>query len=431
MKPKYLRDLGSMLWPKAACFRNASNAAFSTSPCQQSKPKFNYQDAFNLESQLSEEEILIRDQVRNYCQERLMPRVLMANRNETFDPEIMREFGSVGVLGTTIEGYGCPGVSSVAAGLVMREIERVDSGYRSAASVQSSLAMWAIYAYGSEEQKERWLPKMAKGELIGCFGLTEPNHGSDPGSMECKATFDAPSKNFILTGSKTWITNSPHADVLVVWAKSKEHNNQVKGFLLERGMKGLETPKIEGKMSLRASTTGMILMDDVSVPEANLLSSVEGLRGPMGCLNNARYGIGWGALGAAEFCYEAARSYVIERKQFGRPLAKNQLIQKKLADMLQEISLGLQSCLQVGRLKERNMATHEMVSLIKRNSCSKALDIARTARDMLGANGISDEYHVIRHAMNLESVNTYEGTSDVHALVLGRAITGMQSFQAD
>ncbi|KAI1285851.1 Glutaryl-CoA dehydrogenase, mitochondrial [Halotydeus destructor] len=334
----------------------------------------------------------------------------------------------MGILGTTIKGYGCPGVSSVASGLIMREIERVDSGYRSAASVQSSLVMGAIYDYGNEEQKQRWLPKLAKGDIVGCFGLTEPNHGSDPGNMDTMAKYDAKEKVFRLTGSKTWITNSPIADVLVVWARSQEHGGKVKGFVVERSATGLETPKIEGKFSLRASVTGMILMDSVPVPEENMLDGVEGLRGPMGCLNSARYGIGWGALGAAEFCYETARQYVIDRKQFGKPLASNQLIQFKLANMASEIAIGLQACLQVGRLKEENKATPEMVSLIKRNSCSKALDIARQARDMLGGNGISDEYHIIRHVMNLESVNTYEGTSDIHALVLGRAITGIQAF---
>ncbi|GIX83075.1 glutaryl-CoA dehydrogenase, mitochondrial [Caerostris darwini] len=391
------------------------------------KAIFDWKDALSLQNKLTDEEIMIAEQFKSYCQEKLMPRILMANRNEVFDKEIMKEFGSVGVLGPTMKGYGCAGVSSVAYGLIARECERVDSSYRSAMSVQSSLVMHPIYAYGTEEQKEKYLPKLAKGEYIGCFGLTEPNHGSDPGGMETNAIYNSQNKTFTLNGSKTWITNSPIADVFVVWAK---HDGKVKGFILEKGMKGLSAPKIQGKFSLRASVTGMIVMEDVVIPEENLLPKIQGLQGPFGCLNNARFGISWGALGAAEFCYETARNYVLDRKQFGNPLAKNQLIQKKLADMLTEISIGLHACLQVGRLKDEGKVTPEMISLVKRNSCGKALDIARAARDMLGGNGISDEYHVIRHLMNLEAVNTYEGTHDVHALILGRAITGLQAFKS-
>ncbi|XP_076341062.1 glutaryl-CoA dehydrogenase, mitochondrial [Tachypleus tridentatus] len=393
------------------------------------KSNFDWQDAFNLDSQLTEEEQLIRDQFRTYCQEKLMSRILMANRKEIFHQEILPEMGALGVLGPTISGYGCAGVSYVAYGLIARECERVDSSYRSAMSVQSSLVMHPIYAYGTEEQREKYLSKLAHGELVGCFGLTEPNHGSDPGSLETKAKYNSKDKVYVLNGSKTWITNSPIADVFIVWAKCDD--NIIRGFILEKGMSGLTTPKIEGKFSLRASDTGMIIMEDVVVPEANLLPHVEGLKGPFGCLNNARYGISWGTLGAAEFCFETARQYALDRKQFGRPLAKNQLIQKKLSDMLTEISVGLQACLRVGRLKDEGRATPEMISLVKRNSCGKALDIARSARDILGGNGISDEYHIIRHVMNLESVNTYEGTHDIHALILGRAITGIQAFTAD
>lgn len=392
---------------------------------------FNWQDALNLESQLTEEEILVRDQFKAYCQEKLMPRILMANRKEIFHREIIPEMGSIGVLGPTIQGYGCAGVSSVAYGLIAREVERVDSGYRSAMSVQSSLVMHPINAYGSEEQKQRFLPRLAKGELIGCFGLTEPNHGSDPSSMETRAKYNPSSKTFTLNGTKSWITNSPIADVFIVWAKCDRDNNKIRGFILEKGMKGLSAPVIEGKFSLRASITGQISMDDVEIPEENMLPNVSGLGGPFGCLNNARYGIAWGTLGAAEFCLETARQYTLDRHQFKRPLAKNQLIQKKMADMLTEISLGLQACIQVGRLKDQGLVTPEMISMIKRNSCGKALDIARTARDMLGGNGISDEYHVIRHVMNLEAVNTYEGTHDIHALILGRAITGLQAFTGE
>lgn len=372
---------------------------------------------------------MMRDQVRHYCHQKLMPRILKANREEHFDKEIMREMGSLGILGATIQGYGCSGASSVAYGLIAREVERVDSSYRSAMSVQSSLVMHPIDAYGTDVQKNEYLPRLAKGELIGCFGLTEPNHGSDPGGMETRATYNASRHTYTLNGTKSWITNSPIADVFIIWAKCDD--SKIRGFILEKGMEGLSAPKIEGKFSLRASTTGQIVMEDVKVPAENLLPNVHGLKGPFGCLNNARYGIGWGALGAAEFCLETARQYTLDRQQFGRPLASNQLIQKKLADMLTEISIGLQACLQVGRLKDKGMATPEMVSIIKRNSCGRALDAARLSRDMLGGNGISDEYHVIRHVMNLEAVNTYEGTHDIHALIIGRAITGLQAFTTE
>ncbi|XP_047474365.1 glutaryl-CoA dehydrogenase, mitochondrial-like [Penaeus chinensis] len=390
------------------------------------KAKFDWRDALNLESQLTEDEIMIRDAFYAYCQEKLMPRIILANRNETFDREIMSEMGDMGVLGPTIQGYGCPGVSSVAYGLIAREVERVDSAYRSAMSVQSSLVMYPIWDFGTEEQRLKYLPRLARGEIVGCFGLTEPNHGSDPAGMETRAKYVPSDKVYILNGSKTWITNSPIADIAVVWAKCED--GHIRGFILEKGMAGLSCPKIQGKFSLRASHTGMILMDDVVVPEENILPGVKGLKGPFSCLNNARYGIAWGALGAAEFCLDAARQYTLDRKQFGRPLANNQLIQKKMADALTEISLGLQGCLHVGRLKDEGKATPEMISLLKRNSCGKALDIARQTRDMLGGNGISDEYHIIRHVMNLEAVNTYEGTHDIHALILGRAITGLQAF---
>jgi len=389
---------------------------------------FNYEDALCLDQQLTDEEVLIKDNFRNYCNDKLMPRILNANRSEVFDKSIMTELGQLGLLGATIKGYDCQGVSYVAYGLLAREIERVDSGYRSAFSVQSSLVMYPIYAYGSEEQKQKYLPKLAKGELIGCFGLTEPNHGSDPSGMETKAKYDSASKCYVLNGSKTWITNSPIADLMIVWARVQE-DNKIRGFIVERNFKGVTTPRIEGKFSLRASDTGMIVLDDVKVPECNLLPNVSGLTGPFGCLNQARYGIGWGALGAAEFCFHQARDYVVNRTQFKKKLAENQLIQKKLADMLTEISIGLQACLRVGRLKDEGLDTPEMTSIIKRNSCGKALDIARLARDMLGGNGISDEYHIIRHVMNLEAVNTYEGTHDIHALILGRAVTNLQAFK--
>lgn len=388
---------------------------------------FAWDDVFLLEDQLTEDERAIRDAARDYCQEKLMSRVLQANRHEKFDREIMNEMGALGLLGSTLPAqYGCAEVNYVSYGLIAREVERVDSGYRSAMSVQSSLVMYPIYDFGTEEQRQKYLPKLASGEWVGCFGLTEPDHGSDPGGMKTRATKVA--GGYKLNGAKMWITNAPIADVLVVWAKTED--NAIRGFILERGMKGLSTPKIEGKFSLRASITGEIAMADVFVPDENLMPGVSGLRGPFSCLNNARYGIAWGALGAAEFCWHAARQYTLDRKQFGRPLAANQLIQKKLADMQTEISLGLQACLRVGRLKDEHRAQPEMISLIKRNSCGKALEIARIARDMHGGNGISDEFHVIRHVMNLEAVNTYEGTHDVHALILGRAMTGLQAFSA-
>ena len=388
------------------------------------KPAFQWDDAFLLDEQLSEDERLVRDTARNYAQEKLMTRVLEANRHERFDREIMNEMGALGLLGSTIQGYGCAGVNYVSYGLAAREVERVDSGYRSAMSVQSSLVMHPINAYGSEAQKQKYLPKLATGEWVGCFGLTEPDHGSDPGGMTTRAK--AAPGGFKLSGAKNWITNSPIADVFVVWAKNDA--GAIKGYVLEKGMKGLAAPKIEGKFSLRASVTGMIQMDEVFVPAENELPNASGLGGPFGCLNRARYGIAWGALGAAEFCWMQARQYTLDRKQFGRPLAANQLVQKKLADMQTEISIGLQACLRVGRLFDEGRAAPEMISLIKRNSCGKALDIARVARDMHGGNGVSDEYHVIRHVMNLEAVNTDEGTHDVHALILGRAQTGIQAF---
>ena len=398
--------------------------------------RFQWDDPFAFDTQLEEDERAVRDAAHAYCQERLQTRVLMAARHERFDREIMNEMGALGLLGTTIEGYGCAGLNHVCYGLVAREVERVDSGYRSAMSVQSSLVMHPIHTYGSEAQRQKYLPRLATGEWIGCFGLTEPNHGSDPAGMLTRAR--PVDGGYVLKGSKMWITNSPIADVFIVWAKKEDADGtgswktggqeSIHGFILERGMKGLSAPKIEGKMSLRASITGEIVMDDVFVPEANLLPGVSGLKGPFGCLNKARFGIAWGALGAAEFCWHAARRYTLDRLQFGRPLAQNQLIQKKLADMQTEITLGLQSVLRVGRLMDEGRAAPEMISLVKRNSCGKALDIARMARDMHGGNGIHDEYHVIRHMINLETVNTYEGTHDVHALILGRAQTGLQAF---
>ncbi|MBI2381068.1 MAG: acyl-CoA dehydrogenase [Gammaproteobacteria bacterium] len=384
----------------------------------------NWDDILLLEDQLTEEERLIRDTARDYCQSKLMPRVLEANRHEHFHREIMSEMGELGLLGLTVHGYGCAGAGYVAYGLVAREVERVDSGYRSACSVQSSLVMHPIYKYGSDAQKEKYLPKLASGEWVGCFGLTEPNSGSDPASMITRAR--KVDGGYSLTGSKMWITNSPIADVFVVWAKNDA--GKIRGFVLEKGMKGLSAPKIEGKFSLRASITGEIVMDEVFVPEENMFPEVEGLKGPFGCLNMARYGISWGAMGAAEFCWHAARQYTLDRKQFNRPLAQNQLIQKKLADMQTEIALSLQASLRVGRLIDEHRFVPEMISLVKRNACGKALDIARQARDMHGGNGICDEFHVIRHAMNLEAVNTYEGTHDVHALILGRAQTGLNAF---
>lgn len=385
---------------------------------------FDWQDPLFLDSLLSEEERMIRDSAHQYCQEQLMPRVLMANREEHFDVEIMRELGELGLLGATLpEKYGCAGVNYVTYGLVAREVERVDSGYRSAMSVQSSLVMHPIYTFGSEEQRMKYLPKLATGEYIGCFGLTEPNSGSDPASLSTRAV--AVEGGYRITGNKMWITNSPVADVFVVWAKL---DGVIRGFILDKGMEGLSAPKIEGKFSLRASITGEIVMDNVFVPEENMLPNAKGLSGPFSCLNKARYGIAWGALGAAEFCWHGARQYTLDREQFGKPLASTQLVQKKLADMQTEITTGLFACLQAGRLMDEGKLPTEAISLIKRNSCGKALDIARIARDMHGGNGIADEFHIIRHVMNLEAVNTYEGTHDVHALILGRAQTGIQAF---
>jgi glutaryl-CoA dehydrogenase len=386
--------------------------------------EFDWKDPFLLNDQLEADERLIAHSAREFCKNQLSPRIVEANRNESFDRSIFDEMGEMGFLGSTIEGYGCAGVNHVSYGLIAREIEYIDSGYRSMMSVQSSLVMYPIFTYGSEEQRQKYLPDLASGKKIGCFGLTEPDYGSDAGSMITRAV-RVPG-GWKLNGAKMWITNSPVADVLVVWAK--DESQTIRGFILERGMPGLETPKISGKFSLRASITGEIVMSDVFVPEENLLPNVKGLSGPFGCLNKARYGISWGALGAAEFCWVAAREYTLSRTQFRRPLAANQLVQKKLADMQTEISIGLQSTLRVGRLLDLEKGTPEMISLVKRNSCGKALDIARTSRDMHGGNGISDEYQVIRHVMNLEAVNTYEGTHDVHALILGRAQTGIQAF---
>lgn len=388
------------------------------------RPVFDWQDPFQLSAMLSEEERMIRDTAHQYCQDKLQPRVLLANRNEHFHREIMTELGELGLLGATLpEQYGCSAVNYVCYGLVAREVERVDSGYRSAMSVQSSLVMHPIHEYGTEAQRQKYLPKLATGEWVGCFGLTEPDAGSDPASMRTVAKKTA--NGYLLNGSKMWITNSPIADVFVVWAKL---DGEIRGFVLEKGMKGLSAPKIDGKFSLRASITGEIVMDNVEVPADAIFPEVRGLKGPFGCLNKARYGIAWGALGAAEFCWHAARQYTLDRIQFGRPLAQTQLVQKKLADMQTDISLGLLGCLQAGRLMDAGLLAPETISLIKRNSCGKALDIARQARDMHGGNGIADEYHVIRHVMNLEAVNTYEGTHDVHALILGRAQTGLQAF---
>ncbi|XP_040469221.1 glutaryl-CoA dehydrogenase, mitochondrial isoform X1 [Falco naumanni] len=424
-------------WPGAASaggarlpLRRVSETGTPTATLPPPRPApalFDWRDPLGLETLLEPEERLLRDALRKYCEERLLPRVLHANRHEVFDREIVTELGELGMLGPTIKGYGCAGTTAVGYGLVARELERVDSSYRSVLSVQSSLVMYPILAYGTPAQRDRFLPPLARGELLGCFGLTEPNHGSDPGRMETRARYNPGTKTYTLRGTKTWITNAPAADLCVVWAVCEE-DGRVRGFLIERGTPGLSTPKIEGKFSLRASVTGMIVMEDVKVPEENLLPNAVGLAGPFGCLTQARYGIAWGALGAAEACLETARQYVLERNQFGGPLARNQLVQKKLADMVTEIALGLQACLRLGRLKDEGRAAPEMVSMLKRNSCGKALAIAREARDMLGGNGVCDEYHVIRHLMNLEAVNTYEGTHDIHALILGRAITGIQSF---
>jgi len=386
---------------------------------------FNWEDPLLLDGQLSEDERMVRDSVRAFADSRLMTRVKEANRHEIFDREIMNEMGEQGMLGTTLpEKYGCAGLNYVCYGLAAREVERVDSGYRSAMSVQSSLVMHPIHAYGSEEQRQKYLPKLASGEWVGCFGLTEPDHGSDPGSMVTRAR--KVDGGYVINGAKMWITNSPIADLAIIWAKTED--GVIRGFIVERAFKGFSTPKIEGKFSLRASVTGEIVLQDVFVPDENRLPNVQGLAGPFGCLNRARYGIAWGAMGAAEFCWHAARNYTLERKQFGRPLAANQLVQKKLADMQTEITLGLQGCLQLGRLFDQQKAAPAAISLMKRNNCGKALDIARTARDMHGGNGVSDEYHVIRHVMNLEAVNTYEGTHDVHALIMGREITGIAAF---
>ncbi len=389
-----------------------------------SRPAFQWDDALLLDAQLTEEERMVRDSARAYCQDKLLPRVLTANREERFDREIMSEMGELGLLGCTLDNWGCAGLSHVAYGLVAREVERVDSGYRSAMSVQSSLVMHPIYAYGTDAQRDKYLPKLATGEWVGCFGLTEPDAGSDPAGMKTRAR--KVDGGWTLNGSKMWITNSPIADVCVVWAKDDE--GEIRGFILDRDMQGLSMPKIHGKFSLRASITGEIVMDNVFVPDDNLLPNVKGLKGPFGCLNKARYGIAWGAMGAAEFCWHAARQYTLDRKQFNRPLAATQLVQLKLANMQTEITLGLQAALRVGRLMDEGQAAPEMISLIKRNNCGKALDIARVSRDMHGGNGIADEFHVIRHVMNLEAVNTYEGTHDVHALILGRAQTGIQAF---
>ncbi len=385
---------------------------------------FSWEDPFLLVEQLTEDERMVADTARQYAQSKLMPRILEANRNEVFHREILAEMGELGMLGATIEGYGCAGVNNVCYGLIANEIEQVDSSYRSALSVQSSLVMHPIHEYGTEEQRLKYLPKLATGELVGCFGLTEPDFGSDAGGLRSRAI--KVDGGWKVSGNKMWISNAPIADIFIIWAK--DDAGDIRGFILEKGMKGLSTSKIEGKFSLRASSTGEIAMDEVFVPEENQLPKAKGLGGPFGCLNNARFGIAWGALGAAAFCWHAARTYTLDRKQFGRPLAANQLIQKKLVDMQTEISIGLQACLRVGRLKDEGRAAPELISLVKRNSAGKALDIARAARDMHGGNGVSDEFHVIRHMMNLESVNTYEGTHDIHALILGRAQTGIQAF---
>ena len=388
------------------------------------KAEFQWMDPLLIHDLLTDDERLIQDTVARYCQDRLQPRILEANRQETVDRDIFYEMGELGMLGSTIQGHGCAGLNYVCYGLIAREVERVDSSYRSMMSVQSSLVMHPINAYGSDQQKEKYLPHLATGNWVGCFGLTEPDHGSDPGSMRTRA--HRVDSGYRLVGSKMWITNSPIADVFIVWAKDDE--GAIRGFILDRGMEGLSTPVIEGKFSLRASVTGEIVMDNVFVPEENILPGVSGLSGPFGCLNRARYGISWGSMGAAEFCWHSARNYVLEREQFGRPLAANQLIQKKLADMQTDIALGLSGALRVGRLIDEGRMLPDAISMLKRNNCGKALDIARVARDMHGANGVSDEYHVIRHVMNLEAVNTYEGTHDVHALILGRAQTGIQAF---
>ncbi|XP_065216609.1 glutaryl-CoA dehydrogenase, mitochondrial [Planococcus citri] len=392
-----------------------------------SASKFQLEDALNVESELNEDEIMLRDTFRSYCREKLMPRILLSHRNEQFDRHIMNELGQLGAFGCTLKGYGCAGVSSVAYGLIAREIEYVDSAYRSAMSVQGSLVMQPIYELGSEEQKEKYLPGMAKGEIVGCFGLTEPNAGSDPAGMRTKAVYNAAKKTYTLSGSKTWITNSPIADVLLIWAKCED--GKIRAFLVDKGTKGIEVTKIQGKFSLRANTTGMIMMDGCEIPETNLLPKSEGLKSALGCLTNARYTIAFGVTGAAQFCFETARQYLLDRVQFGAPLASKQLVQKKMADIISEISLAYLASVKVGRLKDEGLLAPEMISIIKRNNCGKALEIARTSRDMLGGNGVADEYHIIRHVLNLEAVNTYEGTHDIHALILGRSITGIQAFK--
>ena len=385
---------------------------------------FSYKDPFLLETQLTDNENSIKDAAHEFSKFVLLPNIVSSFRNEHFDKNIMKEMGAVGLLGPTLNGYGCAGVNYVSYGLIMREIERIDSGYRSCASVQSSLVMYPIYTFGSQEQKDKYLPELAKGNLIGCFGLTEPDHGSDPSGMKTRAVLK--NGHYVLNGSKNWITNSPIADVFVIWAK--DENNDVRGFILEKEMKGLSCPKIDGKFSLRASNTGMIFMDNVIVPKENMLPNVKGLKGPFSCLNNARYGISWGVLGAAEDCYLRAREYCLDRKQFNRPLASNQIVQLKLTEMLSEITLGIQASLRIGRLLDENVVIPENISMIKRNNCAKSLTVARNARDMLGGNGISDEYHVIRHMLNLEAVNTYEGTQDIHALIIGKGITQISAF---
>jgi glutaryl-CoA dehydrogenase len=408
------------------CLEGQAMPQDASSP-KSTRATFQWEDPFLLEDQLTDDERMIRDTARSFAQDKLQPRVKSAFRDERFDVEIMQEMGALGLLGSTLpEAYGGAAASYVAYGLIAREVERVDSGYRSAMSVQSSLVMYPIYAYGSEEQRQRYLPKLASGAFIGCFGLTEADAGSDPAGM--KTRVEKIADGYKLTGTKMWISNAPVADVFVVWAKSEAHGGEIRGFILDKGMKGLSAPKIDGKLSLRASVTGEIVMDGVIVPETALLPNVSGLKGPFGCLNRARYGIAWGVMGAAEFCWHAARQYTLDREQFGRPLAATQLVQKKLADMQTEIALGLQAALRAGRMFDDNTLAPETISLIKRNNCGKALDIARVARDMHGGNGISEDYHVMRHMVNLESVNTYEGTHDVHALILGRAQTGMQAF---
>lgn len=417
----------TMLFRKTLSLTGPASRQLSTSRARHAVQSLNWQDAFNLDAQLTDEERMFRDSARHYAESKLAPRIVQANRHELFDRDIMYEMGEAGLLGSTIEGYGCAGANYVSYGLTAHEVEKVDSAYRSTMSVQSSLVMHPIYTYGSQEQRDKYLPKLATGEYIGAFGLTEPNHGSNPSGMETNAK--PVDGGFILNGAKSWITHSPVADVFVVWGKL---DGVIRGFILERGMKGLSTPTIEGKFGLRASVTGQIVMEDVEIPAENLLPNIKGLGGPFGCLNSARYGISWGALGAAQNCLEVSRQYTMDRIQFDAPLAKNQLIQMKMADALTEISIGLQACLRVGRLRdEAGEFVPDQVSLIKRNSCGKALTIARQARDMLGGNGIVDEYHIIRHMMNLEVVNTYEGTHDIHGLILGRAITGLQAFTSD